>query len=137
MDWLRAKNPMTSENHNQFRTKTIGVRVTSDDYELLQSTANAHGKSLSEWCRGVLLQVARNPEGNSLEKTMINEMSALRTILEELTFCHASKTPLTFDDIEALWNQADDSKHKKAVNFLRQETAKKVVPLPQKGWSKR
>jgi hypothetical protein len=128
---------MTNENHTQFRTKTIGVRVTADDYELLQSTANAEGKTLSEWCRDVLLRVARNPDGNSFEKTMISEMSALRTIVEELTFCHASRTPLTFDDIEALWNQADDWKHKKAINLVRQESSKKDVPPPSKGWSRR
>jgi hypothetical protein len=136
MVWRRAKNPMTIENHPPFRTKIIGVRVTADDYELLQSTANAQGRSLSEWCRDVLLQVVRNPEGNSFEKTMISEMSTLRTIVEELTFYHATKAPLTFDDIEALWNQADDSKHKKAVNFLRQESSKKDVLPPPKGWSR-
>ncbi len=125
---------MSNKNHTQFRTKTIGVRVTADDYELLQSTANVQGKTLSEWCRDILLQVARNPEGNSFEKTMVGEMSALRTVVEELTFYYASKTPLNFDDIEALWNQADDSKHKKPINLLRQQSAKDDVPPPSKGW---
>ncbi len=125
---------MTTENRPEFRTKTVGVRVTADDYDLLQSTANTEGKSLSEWCRDVLLRVARNPEGNSFENTMVGEMSAMRTVLEELTFYHASKTPLTFDDIEALWNQADDSKRKKGINSLRQESAKNDLPPPPKGW---
>lgn len=127
---------MNTKNHTQFRSKTLGVRVTEDDYDLLQSIANAQGKSLSEWSRDVLLRIARNPERNSFEKTMVGEMSALRTVVEELTLYHASKTPLNLDEIDALWNQADDTKHKKAINYLRQESAKKDVPPPTKGWSK-
>jgi hypothetical protein len=130
------ENRMTAENHPQLRTKIVGVRVTDDDFELLQSRANAQGKTLSEWCRDVLLQVARNPEGNCFEQAMVGEMMALRTIITELNYYYVAKTPLTFDSMKAIWKKAEESKRKQALNLLRQVSAEKDVPPPQKGWSR-
>jgi hypothetical protein len=105
----KAENHMTAENHPQLRTKIVGVRVTDDDFELLQASANTQGKSVSEWCRDALLRVARNPEGNCFEQAMVGEMMALRTIVTELNYYYVSKTPLTFDGMKAIWKKAEES----------------------------
>ena len=46
-----------------FRSKTIGVRVTEDDYARFQVLADAQGKTVGEWCRDVLSEIAQNPGG--------------------------------------------------------------------------
>ncbi len=127
---------MNNGNHSSLRTKVISIRTTDDDFELLQSTANAQGKPLSEWCRDVLLRAARNPEGNSFEQAMVGEMMALRTIVTELNYYYISRSPLTFDDVKAIWKEAEELKHNQALKYLRQVSAEKDIPQTQKGWSK-
>lgn len=125
---------MTTEHHSPFRTRTIGVRVTAEDYELLHSLAHFQGKCISEWCREVLLRVARNPEGSCFEQAMVGEMVALRTTVTEVIYYLASKSPLTLADMKAIWKQADESKRQKALELLRQVSGEeRGIPPPQKG----
>lgn len=124
---------MATENRPPFRTKTIGVRVARVDFEHLQSIANSQGKSLSEWCRDVLLRVARNPEGNCFEQAMVGEMVALRTTVTEVIYYLASKSPLTLADMKAIWKQADESKRQKAELLRQVSGEERGIPPPQKG----
>jgi hypothetical protein len=125
---------MITENHPPFRTKTIGVRVTADDFEQLRSFARAQGKSLSEWCRDVLLRVARHPEGNCFEQAMLGETMALRNIVTQVTYYLASGFPITSTTMKAIWKEAEESKRGKALNLLRQVHAdEEGGPPPQEG----
>jgi hypothetical protein len=38
--------------------------------------------------------------------------------------------------MKAIWKKAEESKHKQALDFLRQVSEEKDVPPPQKGWSR-
>jgi len=37
------------------RTKSIGTKVTEEEYAKLELTAQAGGKTLGEWCREVIV----------------------------------------------------------------------------------
>ena len=127
------KMPLNTGNDISIRTKTVGVRVTAGDFECLQSIANAQGKSLSEWCRDVLLRAARHPEGNPFEQAMIGEMMALRTFMTEPNYYYVSKSSRTFENMKAIWKRAEESKHAKARELLRKVgIAARATPPPQK-----
>jgi hypothetical protein len=51
-----------------FRTKSIGTKVTEEEYAKLELTAQAGGKTVGEWCREVMLASANPqlPKGLSL-----------------------------------------------------------------------
>ena len=67
---------------------------------------------------------------------MIGELMALRTVVKELSYYYASKSPLTFEDVKAIWGQAEETKHKKALDLLRQVSAERNIPSPQKRWNR-
>lgn len=67
-------------DRSQFRTKSIGVRVSESDFTKLQEIADLNGKPLGEWCRDVLLEVARHPAGTPIEQAVLAELIGLRTI---------------------------------------------------------
>ena len=41
-----------------FRTKTLGTKVSEEEFAQLESAASERGLTLSEWCRETLLSVA-------------------------------------------------------------------------------
>ena len=57
------------------RTKSVGTKVTADEYARLEALAGA--RSLGEWIREVLLRAARPDPAVQL----LAELLALRTIL--------------------------------------------------------
>jgi len=38
------------------RTKSIGFKVSEEEYALLETAAQADGRTLGEWCREVILR---------------------------------------------------------------------------------
>jgi hypothetical protein len=41
------------------RTKSIGFKVSEEEYAQLEAAAQASGRTLGEWCREVILRWAR------------------------------------------------------------------------------
>jgi hypothetical protein len=114
---------MYTEQQIPFRTKTIGVRVTVEDYDRLRSMASSHGKLLGEWCRDILLYAVRHPEGTGFHQALLGEVIALRRIVFDVTYCLATDQPITSAAMKAIWKDAEASKRSQAVNLLRQASA--------------
>jgi hypothetical protein len=73
------------------RTKSIGTKVTPEEYDRIHSLAGE--QPISEWVRAALLTAAADPP--AADSIMLAEMPALRTILLNLHFDLSSGTPVT------------------------------------------
>jgi hypothetical protein len=68
------------------RTKSIGFKVSEEEYAQLETAAQASGQTLGEWCREVVLENASGqetkPTGTGAEaQALMAELVALRAIL--------------------------------------------------------
>ena len=107
-----------------FRSKTIGVRVTEDDYARFQVLADAQGKTVGEWCREVMLanvkHAAASQQSGTVEMhAVMAELAALRTILLNVLFKQANGETLTAEQMQKLIDRADADKLKNAQERLQ------------------
>jgi hypothetical protein len=106
------------------RSKSIGTKVTEEEYARLEDLAASTGQSMSEWVRSILLdqQCAK-----SAEETVLAELLGLRTILLNLLFAVAKGETMTGEQMQAVIDRADASKLERARKLL----AAQVAPLPE------
>jgi len=90
------------------RTKSIGTKVTPDEYARIQALAG--DQPVSEWVRAALLKAA-DPTADA---TVLAEVIALRTILLNLHFHLCSGAAVTAETMQRLIERADQEKHEKA-----------------------
>ena len=88
------------------RTKSIGTKVTPEEYERIQTLAG--GQPVSEWVRGALLKAAE--PSAAVDTTVLAELLALRAILLNLHFHLCSGTPVTAETMQRLIERADQDK---------------------------
>ena len=104
------------------RTKSIGFKVSEEEYAQLETAAQAGGRTLGEWCREVMLASANgqpskaDPSGAA--QALMGELVALRTILLNVLFKQANGESLTAEEMQALIERADAGKIKKARERL-------------------
>jgi hypothetical protein len=91
------------------RTKSIGTKVTPDEYARIQMLAGE--QPVSEWVRTALLRAADPP---ATDATLLAEVLALRTILLNLHFHLCSGAAVTAETMQRLIERADEEKHQKA-----------------------
>jgi hypothetical protein len=91
------------------RTKSIGTKVTPDEYARIQTLVGE--QPVSEWVRAALLKAADPPPADA---TVLAEVLALRAILLNLHFHVCSGTPLTAETMQRLIERADQEKWQKA-----------------------
>ena len=91
------------------RTKSIGTKVTPDEYARIQTLAG--DQPVSEWVRAALLKAADPPAADAM---VLAEVLALRTILLNLHFHLCSGTTVTAETMQRLIERADQEKHQKA-----------------------
>lgn len=65
------------------RTKSVGTKVSEEEFAMLEARAQAAGRTLSEWVRDVLLAVPTT-EGELIGEVALGELLALRTLLLNL-----------------------------------------------------
>ena len=108
------------------RTKSIGTKVSEEEYAQLEHAAQAGAKTLSEWCRQVMLASVNGhsadvqKSGGAELQALMAELVALRTILLNVLYKLANGEKLTAEEMQRLIERADADKIKKAVERLRQ-----------------
>jgi hypothetical protein len=112
------------------RTKSIGTKVTEEEFALLEQAAQKASKTLGEWCREVMLgrangQPANGSRGEAGAEAVMAEVVALRAILLNVLFKQANGERLTTEEMQKLINRADSDKFKKARERLEQTTQPK------------
>jgi len=107
------------------RTKSIGTKVTEEEYAELERTAQTGGKTLGEWCREVMLAsvnghgTTSQPSGGLEAQALMAELVALRTIMLNVLFKQANGESVTAEQMQKLIERADADKLKKAMERLR------------------
>ena len=102
------------------RTKSIGTKVTDDEYATLERLAV--GQTLSEWVREVLLAAATP---RPADQVLLAEFLALRTIVLNLHFAAATGETPTADAMKRLIERADEDKIRKAKERLSSASARR------------
>ncbi len=110
------------------RTKSIGTKVTEAEYATLERAAQEGGKTLSEWCREIMLASVDGaaskgqPHQAGDAQAVMAEVVALRTILLNVLFKQANGESITAEQMQKLIERADADKVKKATERLRRAT---------------
>jgi hypothetical protein len=107
------------------RTKSIGFKVSEEEYARLEKAARAGGCTLGEWCRHVVLEDAggqeiKPPVTGAEAQALMAEVVAVRTILFNVLFKLANGQTLTAEEMQRLIDRADSDKLKKARDRLAQ-----------------
>jgi hypothetical protein len=103
---------------DQPRTRTVGCKMTDNEYGRLAAVAEGDGMTLGEWVREVLLERADGRKPSAIEETLLAETLALRTILLNLHFTVAKGEAITAEGMQAIIERADRDKAKKATERL-------------------
>jgi len=107
------------------RTRSVGTKLTDAEYASLEGQAQASGKSLSEWCREVMLASANaqaqksEPSVGTEVQAFMAELVALRTILLNVLFKQVNGERVTVEQMQNLIERADADKLQKALERLR------------------
>ena len=100
------------------RTKSIGFKVSEEEYVRLGALAEQDGQTVGEWCREVLLERMEGRKPSVIEETVLAETLALRTILLNAFYKLAQGEKLTGEEMQAIIDRADAGKVKKASERL-------------------
>jgi len=91
------------------RTKSIGTKVTAEEYDRIRELAGE--QPVSEWVRVALLKAAADMP--AVDSIVLAELLALRAILLNLHFHLCSGTPVTAETMQRLIERADQDKRQK------------------------
>jgi hypothetical protein len=117
------------------RTKTLGTKVSEEEFAQLEAAASERGLTLSEWCRETLLASVNGEgeksadlstaSGGTGQQALMAELVALRAILLNVLFKQANGQTLTAEEMQRLIDRADSDKLKKARERLEQASDSK------------
>jgi hypothetical protein len=108
------------------RTRSIGTKVSEEEYAKLERVAHLGSKTLGEWCREVMLANANGQSPKTQQsgvaevQALMAELVALRTILLNVLYKQVNGESLTAEEMQRLIERADADKLKKAVEKLPQ-----------------
>ena len=107
------------------RTKSIGFKVSEEEYAQLETSAQVSGRTVGEWCREVMLasanaQPPQAGQGPAQAQALMAELVALRAILLNVLFKLANGEKPTAEEMQRLIDRADSDKLKKARERLAQ-----------------
>jgi predicted RNA-binding Zn ribbon-like protein len=102
------------------RTRSVGTKVSAEEYSRLEACARDKQLSISEWSRQALLATANVVQGTPSEKAILAEVIALRTIVANLIYAFTSDGKVTADQMRAFIERADGTKSARATEILSQ-----------------
>jgi hypothetical protein len=102
------------------RTRSVGTKVSQEEYARLEACAADEQLSISEWSRQTLLAAASVVQGSPGEKAILAELIALRTIVANLIYAFTSEGKVTAEQMKAFIGRADGTKAKRATELLSQ-----------------
>lgn len=102
------------------RTRSIGTKVSEEEYARLEGCASDKQQSISEWSRDTLLTAANSAQGPPREQAVLAEVIALRTIVANLIYAFTSEGKVTAEQMRAFIERADNTKAKRATEILSQ-----------------
>jgi hypothetical protein len=108
------------------RTKSIGFKVSQEEYAQLETAAQTSGRTLGEWCREVVLASARDVERRD---PALAEIVGVRLLLVNVLGPLAAGEKMTPEGFNQLLDQISETKHQLAAQLQQQASGK---PQPEK-----
>jgi hypothetical protein len=101
------------------RTKSIGFKVSEEEYAQLETAAQASGRTLGEWCREVILRggSASNAERHD---PALTEIIGVRLLLVNVLGPVAAGEKVTPEKFNQLLDQIGEAKHQLAAKLQQQ-----------------
>jgi hypothetical protein len=100
-------------------TRSIGTKVSDEDYAMLKAIAG--DRTLGDWLRDVALKAAMSDPTAAAQRTILEEVIALRKVLLNLGFALATGERITVDEMRGLIAAADAEKGEQARARLAAE----------------
>jgi hypothetical protein len=107
------------------RTKSIGFKVSEEEYGRLETAAQASGRTLGEWCREVILR-----GGSASDDPALAEIVGVRLLLVNVLRPLAAGEKLAPEAFDKMLDQISEVKHQLAAKLQQQAARKK--PQPEK-----
>ncbi|MGA2038272.1 MAG: ribbon-helix-helix protein, CopG family [Bryobacteraceae bacterium] len=112
------------------RTKSIGTKVTEEEYARLDELAAAAGQTRAEWVRTILIEQLERRVAKVTEEAVLAELLGLRTILLNLLFTVAKGETMTAEQMQAVIERADAGKLERARKLLAAHVAAAPAEIP-------
>ncbi len=109
------------------RTKSIGFNVSEEEYALLETAAQACGRTLGEWCREVILRGGASHA--AAHDPALAEIIGVRLLLVNVLGPLAAGEKVTPEKFNQLLDQISEAKHQLAA---KQQQADRKKPQPEK-----
>src|SRR5271154_2135187 len=99
------------------RTKSIGFKVSEEEYALLETAAQADGRTLGEWCREVILR-----GGSASDDPALAEIVGVRLLLVNVLRPLVAGEKLAPEAFDKMLDQISEVKHELAAKLQQQAT---------------
>jgi len=117
------------------RTKSIGFKVSEEEYAQLETAAQADGRTLGEWCREAILR-GGSASDSAMHDPALAEIVGVRLLLVNVLRPLAAGDKLAPEAFDKLLDQISEVKHQLAAK-LQQAARKKPQPEKTSGEGKR
>jgi hypothetical protein len=117
------------------RTKSIGFKVSEEEYALLETAAQADGRTLGEWCREAILRGGSSSDAERHDPALA-EIVGVRLLLVNVLRPLAAGEKLAPEAFDKMLDQISEVKHQLAAK-LQQAARKKPQPEKTGGEGKR
>lgn len=105
------------------RIKSIGTKVSGEQFSALESRAHARNLTLSEWVRAELLKT--NEGGSTVTcEVLLAEVMASRTILINLVYSISKGESMSAETMQELIRRTDENKARRAQELLAETDPK-------------
>src|ERR1700688_3533185 len=112
------------------RTKSIGFKVSEEEYARLETAARTSGRTLGEWCREVVLASASDAERRD---PALAEIVGVRLLLVNVLGPLAAGEKVTPERFNQLLEQISETKHQLAAKLQQQASEKPQREKPSGG----
>ena len=110
------------------RRKSIGFKVSEEEYTQLETAAQAEGRTLGEWCREAMLVSASDAAAHD---PALAEIIGVRLLLVNVLGPVAAGEKVTPEKFNQLLDQISEAKHQLAAK-LQQQAREKEKPQREK-----
>src|SRR6202167_1298070 len=118
------------------RTKSIGFKVSEEEYAQLETAAQADGRTLGEWCREAILRGGSASDAAAHDPALA-EIIGGRLLLVHVLGTLAAGEKVTPEKFNQLLDQISEAKHQLAAKLQPQAARKKPQPEKSSGDGKR
>ena len=110
------------------RTKSIGFKVSEEEYAQLETAAQADGRTLGEWCREAILR-GGSASNAAAHDPALAEIIGVRLLLVNVLGPVAAGEKVTPEKFNQMLDQISEAKHQLAA---KQQQADRKKPQPEK-----